>query len=50
MEFWIAEEYRRPSWLGSFYERVDITFPLYNIRREEPAPHLLAVPLPIHAM
>jgi hypothetical protein len=50
IEFWIAEELQETVLARILAERVDLTFRLYNIRREEPDPRLLMVPLRIHAM
>jgi hypothetical protein len=43
IEFWIAEELQETVLARILAERVDLTFRLYNIRREEPDPRLLMV-------
>ncbi|HWX43675.1 MAG TPA: hypothetical protein VN345_21225, partial [Blastocatellia bacterium] len=44
IEFWIAEDLQETVLALILTERVDGTFRLYNIRREEPDPRLLMVP------
>jgi hypothetical protein len=46
IELWIAEDLQETVLARILTERVDITFRLFNIRREEPDPHLLVVPPP----